>query len=371
MYRSSATKTENIIFELLYLTNYFVLPTSYIFMTKSKLHIVILGYEATEYAVENNQQDVISDLTPATPDISQTVPAFADNVEPNSDQARPSSQVEAMPSSQVEAVPEIELDPELLSALGESTSDAPEYGDNIHDTLTKLWLPLLKKGMQLDNKNKMLKDYLVPDNCRLLQAPKLNAEISAAIPDMVRNRDKTLATSQQQLGLGITAINRGLDILLKSDDKVQAMKHLSNGCRILCDSHNTMSKNRVKLITPSLDKTFLHMINESERDETLFGSSLSEKIKAAKAIEKQGLQIKKPAPRPQKSTATSSSTRPGSFQGNWTGPPRYPPANRGGRGGYRKPQMSSVARRPYSAPTPPTQRAATQDKTRAPAQAHH
>ncbi|KAL4702597.1 hypothetical protein ACJJTC_016073 [Scirpophaga incertulas] len=180
--------------------------------------------------------------------------------------------------------------------------------------------------MQPESKSKILKEYLVSDNCRLLQAPKLNAEISAAIPDMVRNRDKTLATAQQQLGLGVTALNRGLDILLKSEDKIQALKHLSNGCRILCDSHNAMSKNRVKLITPSLDKTFLHMINESVSDETLFGSSLSEKIKAAKAIEKQGLQIK------------NASSIPASEQG--------------GGGGE-------------------TQRAATQDKTRAPAQAHH
>ncbi|KAL4718384.1 hypothetical protein ACJJTC_004670 [Scirpophaga incertulas] len=86
------------------------------------------------------------------------------------------------PSGQVEAVPENELDSELLFALGESTSESPEYGDSIHETLTKLWLPLLKKGMQPESKSKILKEYLVPDNCRLLQAPKLNAEISAAIP---------------------------------------------------------------------------------------------------------------------------------------------------------------------------------------------
>lgn len=262
-----------------------------------------------------------------------------------------------------------DLDPELLSALGESTSDSPDYGENIHDNLSKLWLPLLKKGMPKENKDKLLKDYLIPDNCRLLQAPKLNAEISAAVPDMVRNRDKTLTASQQQLGSGITAINRGIDLLLKSDNKVQAMKHLSNGCRLLCDSHYIATQSRIKLVTPSLDKSFLHMINESERDNSLFGSTLSEKIKAAKAIEKQGLSIKKPA-KPQKPTASQSSTRPTSYQGNWNAPPRYP-ANRGGRGGYnRRPPTTSGARRPYTASAQQSQRAATQDKPRAPAQTH-
>lgn len=43
---------------------------------------------------------------------------------------------------------------------------------------------------------------------------------------------------------------------------------------------------RIKHITPSLDKTFLQVIQDEERNETLFGRKLSEKIKAAKTIEK-------------------------------------------------------------------------------------
>lgn len=271
-------------------------------------------------------------------------------------------QVEPCPQEETHGSVEPELDPDLLSALGESTSDSPEYGTSIHANLSQLWLPLLRKGMPKENKDNLLKDYLVPDNCKLLQAPKLNAEISAAVPDMVRNRDKTLTASQQQLGTGISAINRGMDLLLKSDNKVQAMKHLSNGCRLLCDSHYMATQARVKLITPSLDKAFLNIINESERDESLFGSSLSEKIKAAKAIEKQGLSIKKTA-KPSK-PPQQPSTRP-PYQGNWNPPPRYP-ANRGGRGAYRRPTTAGN-RRPYpSSSAQPSQRPTSLDKPRAP-----
>ncbi|PZC74186.1 hypothetical protein B5X24_HaOG208212 [Helicoverpa armigera] len=262
---------------------------------------------------------------------------------------------------------EPELDPDLLSALGESTSDVPDYGESIHSNLSQLWQPLLKKGMPKENKDKLLKEYLVPDNCRLLQAPKLNAEISAAVPDMVRNRDKTLIASQQQLGAGITAINRGMDVLLKNDNKVQAMKHFSNGCRLLCDSHFLATQARVKLITPSLDKAFLNVITDAERDESLFGSSLSEKIKAAKTIEKQGLSIKKPAKVTKPPQQVFSSRTP--YQGNWNPPPPRYPANRGGRGAYRRPP-SAGNRRPNSASTQPTHRPATQDKSRAPAASH-
>lgn len=316
--------------------------------------IMILGNQDSGQAVENFAEE----LTTVQPDPVQIV-----ELETGTDKLDESETcLEHLPTDGEDP----ELDPHLLSALGETIGDTPEYGDNIHVTLQKICHPLLKKGMPIDNKENILKEYLIPGNCRLLQAPKLNAEISAAVPDMVRNRDKSIAASQQQLGAGITALTKGIDVLLRSDNKAQAIKHLSNSCRLLCDSHNLVTKNRVKLVIPSLDKTFLHMINESERDETLFGTSLSEKIKAAKAIEKQGLQIKKPPVKTTKSVAPQPGARP--MQGNWTAPPRYP-TNRGGRGGYRKPQTTG-SRRPYYNPASQSQRAQTQDKARASSQNH-
>ncbi|XP_063838951.1 uncharacterized protein LOC135087999 [Ostrinia nubilalis] len=256
------------------------------------------------------------------------------------------------------------LDPELLSALGETESDSPEYGEKILDSQAKLWLPILKKGVPKEAKDKLLKEYAVPDNCRLLQAPKLNAEIAAALPDMVRNRDKSsLLAQQQQLGLGITACNRALDLLLLNGDKVQAIKHLSNSCRLLSDLHFMYTQNRIKLITPSLDKTCLNVINDAERDSTLFGEKLGENIKAAKAIEKQGLQIKKgPTQKAPVTYPQQAGARP-SYQGNWQSP-RFQ-SNRGGRGGNRRhPPAPQMRRNNQTNNT----KNAQQSKPRAPAQ---
>lgn len=179
---------------------------------------------------------------------------------------------------------------------------------------------------------------------------------------MVRNRDKTLTTTQQQLGAGITAVNRAMDLLLKGHDKTQAMKHLSSACRILSDLHAGHTQNRIKLLSYSLDKTFLHVIQDTERDETIFGNKLSEKIKAAKAIEKQGLQIKKVSnPKASTSTQVQPTTSRPAYSGNWTAPPRYP-SNRGGPG-TRKATANN--RRPYTAPqTYP--KASNQNKPRPP-----
>lgn len=261
--------------------------------------------------------------------------------------------------------PEPPIDPDLLSALGACTSDTPDFGESIHNNLASIWPPLLRKGLSKEDRDNLTKEYLIPSNCKLLQAPKLNAEISAAVSDVVRGRDKKLSVFQQELGAGISAINRGLDTMLKTDNKTQALKNLSDGCRILSNLHHCLTKDRVKLIIPSLEKSFLHVIQETERDDTLFGNSLGEKIKACKVIERQGHQIRKANP---KTAAPQPSTSRPAQQGNGTGPPRYS-SNRGWRGGRGRAAPTAAARRPYPAytvsTTRPTSKTSYPPKTRA------
>lgn len=238
----------------------------------------------------------------------------------------------------VDQVPISQLDPNILTALGENTEEAPKFGPKIHENLSCLWLPILRKGLKKETKDKLIQEYLIPENCALLQAPKLNPEISAAISEGTRTRDKRVESVQQQLGLGITALNKGLEMLLdEGKDKLQAIKCLSDSCRLLCDMHFVETEARKKFVTPGLDKSFLNIMQDVERDEMLFGNKLSEKIKATKVIEKQGLQIKRPLPNPKPapfvpSQPSTSRSRP---QGNWERPPRFP-SNRGGRGGLKR-----------------------------------
>ncbi|XP_063391882.1 uncharacterized protein LOC134677830 [Cydia fagiglandana] len=292
------------------------------------------------------------------------------NTEPEHEIAEPEVEQSApMPDETAQASAEM-VEPELLMALGESTDDIPEFGKPIHDSLASLWLPLLKKGLLKENKEKLLKSYLIPENCKLLQSPKLNAEISAAVSEIVRGRDKKLSGFQQQLGAGITALNKGMEILLNSDNKAQALTHFSDSCRILTDLHCASTKDRIKLITPSLEKNILHVIQDSERDDTLFGNALSEKIKAGKAIQRQGHQIKKTVPyQPSTSGFRQSTASRYTPPGNWRGPPRYfYPNSRGGRGSQTR---MTTPRRSYNytySTTPPAAKPAPQTRPRAPTQ---
>lgn len=252
------------------------------------------------------------------------------------DPVDPTDTNEAVNDGETIEVIEPQLDPDILTALGETTEEAPKFGPNIHEKLSKLWNPILRKGLSKEAKENLTKSYHIPENCSLLQAPKLNAEISAAVSEATRSRDKRVEFVQQQLGLGISALNKGLELLLDdSNDRLQAIKFLSDSCRLLCDLHFIETEARKKFVTPGLDKSFLNIMQDVERDDLLFGNKLSDKIKATKVIEKHGLQIKKPAPNPQKAQPTyqpsTSRSRP---SGNWRGPSRFP-STRGGRGGLR------------------------------------
>ncbi|CAH2098698.1 unnamed protein product [Euphydryas editha] len=118
---------------------------------------------------------------------------------------------------------------------------------------------------------------------------------------------------------------------------MEAIKFISDGCRILSDLHHQQTETRKKFITPCLDKTFLQVVDQSERDNTLFGNNLSDKIKASKVITMQGQQIKKTSstPKPSSSHVHTAHTSRNSLQGNWQTLPRSQ-ANKGGRGGYKR-----------------------------------
>ncbi|XP_073964209.1 uncharacterized protein [Choristoneura fumiferana] len=272
---------------------------------------------------------VVRDRSP-TPEPAAVEPDQAVSTEPRSPPASPPAALApVLPAADGDS-----LDSELIEALGDPNDEIPVYGPEIHSMLAERWLPVLKKGLKSETKEKLLKEYAVPENCKLLKAPTVNPELRAAVNDVAKNRDKKIQVEQDQLGLGITAINRAMTVLLTQDNKVEAVKILSDGCRILSDLHFNQTEVRKKLITRGLDKAFVTNIQEQERDETLYGKTLPEKIKESKAIEKQGKDIKK-TPTPKASTSNAPSQPPVSrsrFQGNWSTPPRYPTSSRGGRG---------------------------------------
>ncbi|KAI8427327.1 hypothetical protein MSG28_001906 [Choristoneura fumiferana] len=102
----------------------------------------------------------------------------------------------------VESIAEVPTtSPDVLQALGDLMPEKPSYGPPINSDLARIWSTILKNGIQKESKDKLI-DKLMPENCILLKAPKLNPEIAASISDNIVNRDKKIEMEQNQLGIG-------------------------------------------------------------------------------------------------------------------------------------------------------------------------
>ncbi|KAL4718238.1 hypothetical protein ACJJTC_018237 [Scirpophaga incertulas] len=218
---------------------------------------------------------------------------------------------------------------EVLLALGDLMPEKPKFGPPINKDIANLWTTILKSGLHKEYKEKLM-EQLIPENCPLLQAPKLNPEIMSSVPDSLKNRDKKIELEQQQLGMGISIITNTLTQLITSDeiDKIKIITMLSDAGRIFTDLHFTQTKTRRNLLFPSLDKTFLEAIKDIERDEYLYGSNLTEKIKTIKNCQRSGQSIKKSV------LVTNSRS------GNLSGPPRHRTAARYGPKKYQSSSQS-------------------------------
>ncbi|KAL0879745.1 hypothetical protein ABMA27_003458 [Loxostege sticticalis] len=239
-----------------------------------------------ENTADDNNENIQPDNAPDALDLDQVL-----NTNDSND-VQPNQEVNPEPSVPDNNLPS--LDPEMLIALGELIPEEVTYGEDIHPDLAQRWAPILRKGLtDKEQRDKLFKEYATPNNCKLFRATTL----------------------------------------LASDNKVQAIRYLSDACRVLSDLHASETQTRTKSLTQGLDKSFLNLIQDTERDEMLFGNGLPEKIKASKAIEKQGSQIKKPDNKVAPGPSASRATRP---QGNWRGPSRSTTNRGGGRGGSRR-----------------------------------
>ena len=134
----------------------------------------------------------------------------------------------------------------------------------------------------------LIKKYAPPDNCALLEPPKLNLEVSSAIRESVFRRDKKIVELQNQIGSTLSALGQVLSSLLKdadSEQNVAYIKMISKASKLLLDFHHKESKSRRELISPDLKIEAQETLSNVQVDSWLFGKKLGERIKASKEVQ--------------------------------------------------------------------------------------
>lgn len=212
-----------------------------------------------------------------------------------------------------------ELSVEFLEALGEPSDGQKQYSNSINSNILQRFENILIEGMKKEEKEGILKQLSIPENGKLMEAPKLNIELTSLLSSAMRLRDKMLEERQDDTGYAIAAICQAIDMMSRPNfDVMTIIKNLSDATRLLCHLHYKYTDIRRKLISPLLDKNLNLNLKDNKRSEWLY-TKLDDTVKSVSALKKASSVLAAPKPKPPK---------------NWQ-PPRQPFHYHRGRGTVR------------------------------------
>ncbi|XP_047035394.1 uncharacterized protein LOC124641341 [Helicoverpa zea] len=212
----------------------------------------------------------------------------------------------------------------ILDILGEDPTISNTYGPEVQKDLAVRLEHIATHGLTKELRKDLQDKYLLPNNCRLINAPGLNAEIKAAVSDVNIKRDRNIEFRQKQTATAIACLSQAINKLIsKNNADPELTKMLMDSERILCDLQYNDSVIRRNFILSSLNKDMKDQLLNTKPDNLLFGQNLSETIKTAKAITRSGADLKTPVQKPQASNKKPPASTSTPRNLNWKGP--FPP----------------------------------------------
>lgn len=215
-----------------------------------------------------------------------------------------------------------ELSGEILQMMGQRIAPERIPAQAIHKDLVVRIEEIIKNGLPVEERKKLVQKFPPPSNCLVIDPPKLNLEVKASLQEAVVKRDSRIREKQERIAAGIAGLVSLMTTVFKleSEEKLPMIDKLSGIIRILSDLQHEELSIRRGLIMKNINVSLRETLTLASADEWLFGSKLDEKIKTAKTLETYTRNLK-PA-KPHHSAPESSK--------NWKGPSRrqYPPRNK-------------------------------------------
>lgn len=237
------------------------------------------------------------------------------------------------------------LDPEILEVIGKRLTSEKVFGEAIHQDVAVRWLDVLKQGLPKDEKVELIKRYPTPQNCTLFDPPKLNQEFSMLLNDVNKKRDNRILAKQSKISAALGALSKATSALLKTKDP-SLLGYVSDAARLIADIQRDETSVRRNLIIASYGGQAKDILQATESGEWLFGEDLTEKLKAAKALDGP-LKVLKDQSKTEKTTVPKNSKAP----------PKHTPAKQQNAGGKSFRKFSRAGRQsPSRKRTPPRSR---------------
>ncbi|VEN62536.1 unnamed protein product [Callosobruchus maculatus] len=209
--------------------------------------------------------------------------------------------------------------PEPLTALGNAMGADPTnnslFGPNIPDEVVVRWKSYLSMGVDKEMKSNLLEKYKIPENCQILQGPKLNPEVQALLSPIEQKKDNFLLELQTVMGKGLTALEIVLTRLAKekgegdNGEPNENLLGLAESAQLFCIAHNIVSAHRKFQINHHFNPKTRKLAAAQPIDLLLFGIDFAEKCKNAKVLETTAKELQATASTSKNSTAVASKKR--------------------------------------------------------------
>lgn len=146
---------------------------------------------------------------------------------------------------------------------------------------------ILANGVPKEKLAKVLINYQNSSNLGIVR-PLLNPEVATIVPEPDLTRDASHAQYQYQLGKGLTALGKALNVFLDDtndlpkDAKEKLLLLTYDAGRLLTALFHNITQTRRNLVVPLLNKNVNKLVLQTAPGDFLFGESLGEKNQSSK-----------------------------------------------------------------------------------------
>lgn len=172
----------------------------------------------------------------------------------------------------------------LLNLFGVDPQEKTNKNGVLLDGIATRWAHLITKGLDEEERQRLVDLYPPASNCSVLVPPILNEEIAVALKDNKIREDKFLQKLQMEISSGLMALYAPISSLVQENQPPTAtLENLANSAKIFSDCFHQISRHRRFLLGPSLNPQFKKCLESQEIDKFLYGENLTEKVKQYQA----------------------------------------------------------------------------------------
>ncbi|XP_011676926.2 uncharacterized protein LOC105444406 [Strongylocentrotus purpuratus] len=146
-------------------------------------------------------------------------------------------------------------------------------GAPLHDDIAQSMTYLMSNKLEEKSLDEAAEKYLSPENCELLDTPRVNTIIWENLRSATRNKDLKIQYIQKSLTKGLCAFARSLNPATMTQEQHDALA-------LLCNANYGLNSMRKNLIKPDLNPLFHHLCRPTYPvTKHLFGEDLGRQVK--------------------------------------------------------------------------------------------